>query len=127
VSAGLGAARGAGRAALALACALAAGCGQPPEPEPEVTPLPACASVPRFGNGARCDEAAGGLQACGDATRALCAGGWLCFDDAARAACRCQADADCQGRASYINQARAARKIAPLPARCLGGRCSGVP
>ena len=115
-------------AALApwLLALLVGGCGNEPSTGLQVTPVPACADITRFGNGLRCDGDAG-LGACGVGPAGLCASGWLCFDAPTLAFCSCATDTDCQGRASYINTARAARKIAPMPARCGGGRCVGTP
>lgn len=102
------------------------GCGQPEEPGFVAKTVPACTSISRFGNGLRCDNDAG-LGGCGVGTAGLCASGWLCFDRPELAFCACETDADCQGRAAYINTARAAKKVAPMAARCAAGRCQGAP
>lgn len=107
-------------------CALAAGCGAQEEPKFEAVSVPACREVASFGNGRRCDGD-DEILACGSGGAVLCGAGWLCFDSAARAFCACDTDADCAGRASYINAARAAARIAPLQARCEAGRCAGAP
>ncbi len=111
---------------LAGALLSIAACGTPAEPEKQALTVPSCATVTRFGNGQRCDGAPS-LAVCGAGTAALCASDWLCFDAPERAFCACASDADCEGRAVYINAARAKAKIAPLAAKCSGGRCSGAP
>ncbi len=84
----------------------------------------ACASAPQFGNGQLCDDTPAGRAACGTG---VCAGGWLCFDAPRLAFCSCSTDADCERRATYVNQARAQRKMAPITASCEAGRCAGFP
>ena len=103
-----------------------AACSPAAEPTLQAATVPNCASVSRFGNGKRCDTQAD-ITACGAGAGVLCASDWLCFDSAAVAFCACDSDADCQGRASYINTARASSKIAPMAARCVGHRCEGAP
>lgn len=110
---------------VALVVVVAA-CSPAVEPTLQAADVPNCASVQRFGNSKRCDTEAD-IGACGAGAGVLCASDWLCFDSAAVAFCACESDADCQGRASYINAARATSKIAPMAARCVGNRCEGAP
>ena len=88
---------------------------------------PNCATVDQFGNGQTCSVKSPALDECGTAPERMCANGWLCFDAARFAYCSCLVDADCQGRADYINKARAVAKFAPLGAKCVAGRCTGAP
>ena len=116
-------------AACALfALALLASCS-PPDEEPSDAAVqpPNCGSIITFGNGQQCSPDAAGLAVCGSAKERVCANGWLCFDAARFAYCSCSKDSDCQPRADYVNKARAVRKIAPLGAKCVAGRCAGAP
>lgn len=89
-------------------------------------PTPACASVAVFGNGARCSAAEDPeLAVCGELERPLCAGAGLCFDAPELEACACVGDEDCRTRIDYINAVRQKERKAPLPARCVSGRCEG--
>ncbi|GMV43240.1 MAG: hypothetical protein AMXMBFR64_49560 [Myxococcales bacterium] len=88
--------------------------------------VPSCASVQTFGNGASCDVAgAVDLKVCGDLSLAACSPGRLCYSGAQALACTCAADADCAGRTSYVNTARAAAGQPPLTSRCVAGLCAG--
>lgn len=119
-------------AALWVGCALAVlsvGCS-PPEAQldPNATVDPSnCAGIITFGNGQTCDVKSTQISECGVAEDRVCANGWLCFDAAQYAFCSCHVDTDCQPRADYVNKARAVRKVAPLGAKCVQGRCAGAP
>lgn len=89
--------------------------------------VPACSELHTFGNGATCDDGAGGteLSACGDLSIAACSPGRLCFTDALTLACTCSSDGDCAARASYVNIARKAAGQPSIQARCAQGLCAG--
>ncbi len=111
------------------ALVILAACSEPaadPAPPGPIEP-PNCATVERFGNGASCSAAEGHLKACGAASGRMCAAARLCFDAPEYAFCGCDKDADCVGRATYINKARLGWGEAPLDAACMGGRCMGGP
>lgn len=97
-----------------------------PDPNATVVP-PNCGSIISFGNGQVCSDKNPDISVCGTAEDRICANGWLCFDAAAAAFCSCSQDSDCQPRADYVNKARALRKIAPMGAKCVQGRCAGSP
>lgn len=120
---------GRGVAWAASAFALALACTGPAEEkaDPGAIALVACADVARFGNGALCSADDAGLSVCGTRPRRTCASSWLCFDGPELAFCTCEKDADCAGRAEYINQGRLQRQVAPLGAVCKAGRCQGAP
>lgn len=88
---------------------------------------PACNTVSRWGNGATCSATDPSLASCGNGSKRTCASGWLCLDAPALLDCSCSADSDCEGRSQYINDARTAKGIAPLAAKCVASRCSGEP
>jgi hypothetical protein len=106
---------------------LALGCGNDEEGLAPSIAVPPCARVARFGNGAACSLAEPTLAACGSAARRTCGGGSLCFDAPELLVCACTADADCAGRAGYINEARQAAGKAPIAAICDQSRCKGLP
>lgn len=114
-------------AALLAAWAVAACDAPAEEAEPGTVTPPLCNAVVSFGNGAQCVETDSKIAACGTSKRRTCASGWLCFDAPELADCGCAIDADCQGRAAYINAGRTAAGKAPLAAKCDGGRCAGAP
>ncbi len=116
-------------ARMLAALALLAACATPEAETVHPGPVepPNCAKVPLFGNGAECSAKAGNLNACGTAINRMCAGARLCFDAPEFAFCGCDKDADCTGRAAYINKARLKWGEAPIDAACSVGRCLGVP
>jgi|GEM_PF-2941854 len=114
--------------ALILALVLTA-CAGPADDgnEDGVVNPPLCSKVGAFGNGQVCSSDDSTLAACGGSEDRMCASGWLCFDSADVAFCGCIDDADCQSRSDYINKARALKKIAPMAAKCVYGRCAEAP
>ncbi|MCO4761754.1 MAG: hypothetical protein KC502_09635 [Myxococcales bacterium] len=111
-----------------VAVALTAGCDTKADVDLDAARAPAaCLTVPVFGNGAVCEDTVKARDLCGTADDRICAAGWLCFDDVRSAFCTCSVDADCNRRANYINAARALRKMAPISAKCVAGRCAGLP
>jgi hypothetical protein len=111
--------------ALLILAVLATACTEADQAD-IVTP-PKCQAVTRWGNGATCSASDPSLSACGSGNTRTCASGWLCLDAPALLDCSCQTDTDCEGRSQYINEARTAKGIAPLAAKCVAGRCSGEP
>jgi len=112
----------------AFLCVLA-GCGNDDggDNAPKTIEPANCETVRVFGNGRTCSSKEPALGVCGGAGARTCAGGWLCFDSPEVAFCSCETDDDCLSRAAYINTARAVRKVAPLGAKCVAGRCAGAP
>ena len=118
----------AARAAHLLLLAFAA-CSTPAEDKvsPVTVEPPNCTAVASFGNGALCSASSEGMAACGASKRRVCAAARLCFDAPEYAFCACDKDADCNGRAAYINKARLRRDQEPIDVLCHGGRCAGAP
>lgn len=116
------------RAAL-FTLLLVAACSTPAQDTiaPATIAPPNCATVASFGNGAICSASSEGMAACGTGKRRVCAAARLCFDAPEFAFCACDNDADCKGRAAYINKARLSRDQEPIDVLCLGGRCAGAP
>ena len=113
---------------IALALAPFVGCDSKSEVTTDGARQPAaCLTVGTYGNASLCEDSTAGREKCGSSVTRICAGGWLCFDDARTAFCTCSRDSDCTRRAAYINQGRALRKMAPIGSTCVEGRCVGLP
>jgi len=86
--------------------------------------VPECLEVAIFGNGAICLDPAGDpdLTAC-DAIEPACSVEGVCFDGAGLLVCRCAKDADCDGWAAHVNEARTSGGLSSVAVGCVLERC----